>query len=165
VLDLLVNALRESHDDQTKAHEEALKRLQAEHDRLQHRIHVMYIDKLDGRVESDFFHQMSDKWRSEQNRLLQEIQRHQEGDRDYLEDGVQLLRLAQTAGRHFAKGDAHEQRRLLDYVLSNSSWKDGRISASFRQPFNLIAETVAMAARSNSRARGEIASRQSWLGD
>jgi len=53
-LELLVDALREGHIDQTKAHQEALKRLQAEHDRLQQRLHAMNIDKLDGRVESDF---------------------------------------------------------------------------------------------------------------
>lgn len=165
VLDLLVSALRQSHHDEKLEHEAAIDRLQAEYDRLQQRLHAMYIDKLDGRVEAGFFQEMSDKWRSEQNRLLHEIHRHQEGDRDYLEDGVQLLQLAQSAGRLFAKQDAHEQRRLLNFVLSNSSWKSGQIAASFRQPFNMIAQTVAIARRGDASQGAEISSRQSWLGD
>ena len=32
-----------------------------------------------------------------------------------------------------------ERRRLLDFVLSNSTWGNGELRVRFRQPFDLIA--------------------------
>ena len=34
-----------------------------------------------------------------------------------------------------------EKRRLLNFVFSNSSWKDGRLSPVYRKPFDLLAVT------------------------
>jgi hypothetical protein len=34
-----------------------------------------------------------------------------------------------------------EKRRLLNFVLSNSSWKDGRLIPGYRKPFDLLAVT------------------------
>ena len=66
VLEWVRAALRESHADEKRDHEAAIARLQTEYDRLQNRIHAMYIDKLDGRVDAAFFDRMSVEWRAEQ---------------------------------------------------------------------------------------------------
>ena len=49
------HALRASHADEKREHEEAIRRIQAEYDRLQDRIDAMYVDKLDGVVDAEFF--------------------------------------------------------------------------------------------------------------
>ena len=77
VLEWVREALHASHADERREHEEAIKRHQAEYKRLQDRIHAMYVDKLDGRVDAAFFDRMSAQWREEQNRCLREIERHQ----------------------------------------------------------------------------------------
>ena len=46
----MTEALRQSHEDERRYHEEAMTRLQAEYTQLQNRIEPMYVDKLDGRV-------------------------------------------------------------------------------------------------------------------
>jgi site-specific DNA recombinase len=73
VLQWVSAALCESHADQRKEHDDAIARLQAECERLQNRIHAMYIDKFDGRVDRSFYVQMSEQWRVEQEKLMQEI--------------------------------------------------------------------------------------------
>lgn len=55
----MIRALRESHADEQREHEEAIARLQDEQERLRWRIHEMYIDKLDGRADPDFYDRMS----------------------------------------------------------------------------------------------------------
>ena len=52
----------------------------------------------------------------------------------------QLLALARNVQRLFAKQEPREKRRLLDFVLSNCTWEDGNVVATFRQPFDLLAE-------------------------
>jgi hypothetical protein len=55
VLAWVSQALRDSHHDERKFHDEAIGRLQREHRRIQDRIDAMYMDKLDGRIDGDFF--------------------------------------------------------------------------------------------------------------
>ncbi|MEA2836984.1 MAG: site-specific recombinase [Bradyrhizobium sp.] len=102
-----------------KEQDAAIARLQAEYDRLQSRVHAVYVDKLDGRIDNLFFDKLSGDWRKEQDRCLREISLHQTADQSYLEEGAQLLELAQGAARLFQKENAHEKRRLLNFVLSN----------------------------------------------
>ncbi len=71
---------------------------------------------------------------------MQEIIQHQVADRSYINEGVRLIELAHDAERLFVKEEPAEQRRLLDFVLSNSTWKDGVLTPTFRQPFDIIAE-------------------------
>jgi hypothetical protein len=68
VLQWVSTALRESHADQRKDHDAAIARLLTECEPLRNRIHAMYIDKLDGRVDGSFYTQMSEQWRIEQER-------------------------------------------------------------------------------------------------
>ena len=97
VLEWVGDALDASHADERREHEEAIKRLRAEYDRLQTRIHAMYVDKLDGKIDGVFFERMSGEWRREQDRCRREIERHQTADQSYLEEGVRILELAQNA--------------------------------------------------------------------
>jgi site-specific DNA recombinase len=121
-------ALLQSHGDEKRFHEEAIGRLRTEHNRLQHRLNAMYVDKLDGRIDHDFFDQKSTEWRVEQTRQLRAIEEHQAADQDYLTEGVQLPELAGRAYELFRKQDPREQRPLLDFLLSNCIWRDNRLS-------------------------------------
>jgi site-specific DNA recombinase len=127
VLEWVRDALHASHADQRQEHEDAVKRHQAEYKRLQDRINAMYVDKLDGLVDAAFFEKMSNEWREAQNTCLREIERHQEADKSYMDDGVQLLELARKAQELFARQQPHEKRRLLNIVLSNCTWEDGEV--------------------------------------
>jgi hypothetical protein len=56
-----------------------------------------------------------------------------------------LLKLALGARHAFGHQEAREKRRLLNFVLSNSTWKNGELIARFRQPFDIIVEATATA--------------------
>jgi site-specific DNA recombinase len=53
-----------------------------------------------------------------------------------MDEGVQLLELARNAQRLLAKQEPREKRRLLNFLLSNCTWEDGEVVATFRQPFD-----------------------------
>ena len=165
VLSWARTALLESHADEQKEHEAAIGRLQGEHDRLRHRLHAMYVDKLDGRIDGSFYTQMSGQWRTEQDKIAREIARHRTADRSYLEEGAKLIELAHGVQRVFAKQEAQEQRRLLNFVLSNSIWKEGALTVTFRQPFNLIAEATAAASGEEGDGGPNSLAHPVWLGN
>jgi site-specific DNA recombinase len=123
----------------------------------------MYVDKLDGLVDTAFFEKMSNQWRDEQNRCLHEIERHQNADKSYKDEGVTLLDLARNAQRLFAKQEPREKRRLLKFLLSNCTWEDGEAVATFRQPFDMLVETTAASARVGTGEQANSAKNEIWL--
>jgi hypothetical protein len=163
VLEWVRDALHASHTDERREHEDAIKRHQAEYKRLDDRIHAMYVDKLDGLVDAAFFEKMSNQWREEQNRCQREIDRHQNADKSYLEEGVALLELARNAQRLFAKQEPREKRRLLNFLLSNCTWEDGEVVVTFRQPFDMLAETIVETRNENAPEGAPSRGFEKWL--
>lgn len=163
VMDWIVNALRESHQDEKAFHDEAIGRLQAEYRRLQDRIDAMYVDKLDGRIDNGFFDRKSAEWRTEQDRLLRDVATHQSANRTYIEEGVQLLRLADRAHTLFERQEPVEKRRLLNSLLSNCVWKDGVLTAEYRQPFDMLALAREAAGDQVRESAAKTASFEKWL--
>ncbi len=156
-------ALRVSHGDEKQHHDDAIRRIQAEYDRLQNRIDAMYIDKLDGRIDTDFFDRKAAEWRSEQQKCLELIRGHQDANQTYLNEGIRLLELAQKAGRLFRQQSAAEKRRLLGFVLSNCTWKDGQLTAAYRQPFDLLAKNVIVLETKKPAERTQTGNFDNWL--
>ena len=162
VLDWVREALTESHEDERRAHDEAIERLQAEYARLQHRLDAMYVDKLDGRIDTASFDRMAAAWRSEQADCRRLNEQHEAANQSYMAEGVRLLELARNARRLFEKQEAREKRRLLDFLVSNCSWKDGQLTTEFRQPFDALADTVMAAASASAAGRSESAKNEIW---
>jgi site-specific DNA recombinase len=108
---------------------------------------------------------MSNQWREEQNRCQREIDRHQSAEQSYMDEGVQILELARKAQRLFERQKPRQKRRLLNFVLSNCTWEDGEVVATFRQPFDLLAETTAIAARHGAGNTANLAKGEIWLRD
>ena len=156
--------MRESHATSRQEQQEAIERLITVERKLQTRIDAMYLDKLDGRITTDFFDGKSAEWRTEQKNCLEHIQRLRSTDQSYIEDGVRILELAQNARRLFDLQDPAEKRRLLDFVVSNSTWKGGNLSVTYRQPFDLIAETALRSGGAIAENGLENAKTEIWLG-
>src|SRR4051794_36719438 len=115
-------------------------------------------------VDTAFFDRMSNQWREEQNRCQREIDRHQNADKSYKDEGVALLNLARNTQRLFAKQESREKRRLLNFVLSNCTWEDGEVVATFRKPFDILAETAIAASRIEPGEKAKSAKSEIWLG-
>jgi len=141
VMKWVTEALRQSHRDEKQFREQAVGRLQAEDTKLQDRLDKMYEDKLDGVVSTEFFERKSREWSAEQSSLLSQIEDHQRANESYLGEGVRLLELAQNAYFLYLKQPPREKRKLLNFVVSNSTWKGGELAAALRQPFNMLAVT------------------------
>ena len=147
VVTFVRDSLRESHEDERRFHDEAVANLQGEYQRLQNRIDTMYLDKLDGRVDARFYDGKSTEWRKEQKAILRDIQRHQQANTNYLDEGLRILDIACRAEKLFREQDHQERRDLLGFVLADASWKDGKLHGSFRLPFSLIADANARTAK------------------
>jgi site-specific DNA recombinase len=163
--ELVAEGLKSSHVDQAKEHAEALKRLQTEYDRIQSRIQAMYVDKLDGKVDAGMFEQLSADWRKQQDKCLREIRRYQAADQHYLEEGITVLEMSRNARRLFDREQPMEKRRLLNFMVSNSTWANGELNSTLREPFRSIAEMAKFTSRPEAKGGKGFADHPGWLGN
>jgi site-specific DNA recombinase len=132
--------VRVSHSEEKQHHNDAVGRIQAEYDRFQIRIDEIYIDKLDGRIDTGFFDREAVEWRDKQQKCQELIRDHRDANQTYFDEGIRLLELAQKAGRLLPQQSSAEKRRLLGFVPANCTWKDARLAAAYRRPFLLLAK-------------------------
>lgn len=78
---------------------------------------------------------------------------------------MQILELARNAPRLCGRQEPRQKRRLVNFVPSNCTWEDSEVVATFRQPFDLLAETTAIAARCGAGNTANSANVENWLGD
>jgi hypothetical protein len=94
---------------------------------------------------------------------MRDIGSHQTANRSYIGEGVQLLELAHNAHALFESQPATEKRKLLDFVLSNCTWKGGELTAKYRQPFDVLAVAVASEQQGMGEGMAETARNDIWL--
>jgi site-specific DNA recombinase len=162
VLAWVTTALREGHGDEKKVHDEAIANLQREDKRIQDRIDTMYLDKLDGRIEAEFFDRKAAEFRSDQCRIMRDLEAHRAANRSYIDEGIQLLDLSRRAHSLFESQPPSEKRKLLDFVVSNCRWKDRQLEAIYRHPFDLIALATQAGNRSGHAVDPESGHFDSW---
>jgi site-specific DNA recombinase len=159
----LTKALGDSHADEQKEHMEAVGRFQAEYDALRQRLHALYSDKLEGRIDRDVFDTFAADCHAKQEACLRGIERHQAAEEGYMQEGIRLLELAGGAQKFFKQQSAAEKRELLGFVLSNSVWKNGTLTGTFRKPFDLIVETAGLAGSEAGDGAEFSAGHMVWL--
>ena len=123
----------------------------------------MYIDKLDGKITDAFFMEKSAEWRDEQNRIKDKTDQLQTASEHYIAEGVALLELAQNAYHLFVKQPAREKRRLLNFLVSNCIWKDGELTITYKQPFDLLAEYASKPDGAANENSAENVRFEKWL--
>jgi hypothetical protein len=73
------------------------------------------------------------------------------------------LELSKKAYFLYKQQNSSEKRKLLNFVCSNSIWKDHTLTATFRQPFDLLAITNTTWQRKGRRNVLPAAFFNSWL--
>ena len=148
VLELVKDALMESHRDEKEYHDQQIQRLNKQYSTLQNRIDRMHVDKLDGKISEDFYQENLDEWREEQNGILDRVKAHQQANVNYFEKGVNILELANRAYSLYLQQTAEEKRKLLGYILLNCTLIKGTLYPTYRKPFDILAKGLT---RSNWR--------------
>lgn len=141
-LEWIKEALRESHKDEREFHDKAVSNLQVQYKKLQGRIDRSYDDKVDGKISEDFWREKTGSWKDKQEKLLVRIKAHKGADTAYLEEGVQILELANRAYSLYLTQSAKEKARLLRAILSNCTLENGTPRFTYRKPFDILAEGV-----------------------
>jgi hypothetical protein len=105
---------------------------------LQNRIDQSYLDKLDKKINEDFWLEQNRKWLSEKEDLSIKLVSFQKADANYLEHVGFILELARKASRLFKQANTTQKRKLVGMLFSNCLLKDGKLDLELKPPFDKI---------------------------
>ena len=125
-----------SSDLTERACEQALRRDQAELERVERRLGVLYDDRLDGRIDASAYDKRAGEIREQQDHVRRRMSERQAAQLPPTNQAVDLMALASNAAELFVEQPGAEQQKLLHLVLENASWKGGELRMSFRGPFS-----------------------------
>lgn len=138
VAEMLRVALRSSHHDEQRYHNEQISQLNTRYNRLQERIDKMYIDKLDGLIPEKEFLERNREWRNEQQALLDRKKLLQDANQNYVDLGSRIIELAEKSYHLFSGQPPFKKAKLLKILLSNCSYREGKLLPEWRKPFDLL---------------------------
>ena len=131
---------------------------------LQRRLDTAYDDRLDGRISVEMYERKANEWRTDQARVLREIEVHTNANRSYMEDGIALVELAGRAGVLYASAEFPARRQLLNFVTSNSVWRGDNLEVRWRRPFDLLAQSLTEARKNDAPGEPSGGKRSLWSG-
>ena len=123
--------------DQTEqaAREQTARRQQMELERLQARMEMLYDDRLDGRIDAATYDKKAGEIREQQEQIRQKIRTADAKLLPSAREAVDLMMATVKAADRFAKQSGSEQRKLLQLVVKEASWKGGELRMLLREPF------------------------------
>jgi site-specific DNA recombinase len=75
------------------------------------------------------------------------------------------LEMSRNARRLFDREQPMEKRRLLNFMVSNSTWANGELNSTLREPFRSIAEMAKFTSRPEAKGGKGFADHPGWLGN
>jgi site-specific DNA recombinase len=116
--------------------EQAMRRDQAELERVERRLEVLYDDRLDGRIDASAYDKRAGEIRQQQDQVRRRMSERQPDRLPPVNQAVDVMALASKAANLFVEQPGAEQQKFLRLVLENASWKGGELRMSFRKPFS-----------------------------
>ena len=149
----IVAALKASQKDELEFHRQAVDDLNRELGKIRSRMSQAYEDKLDGKIDEQIWSDLHSKYKTQQETLERQLSAHLIADRSYLQQGIQILALANKAYDLYLRQPHEERAKLLQFLLLNSTLKDGNLCATYRKPFDMLANGVSHQRR---RPQGDL---------
>jgi site-specific DNA recombinase len=163
VLNWLGDAVLESDRTEQAAREKNVERLQKQYDQIKIRIETMYMDKLDGRITTEFYDERAALWRREQEVIQRKIQDIQRAAPAPIDQAVDMLRLTSQACHLFLQEPVSEQRRLLQILIKDAAWKDGALRTTLFEPFDVLRHSNSESHRKEKEKGGSMNDIGIWL--
>ena len=123
ILDWVTRSSKEDQEGTKKKQTDRLIKLEDQYSKLQRRLDLMCEDKLDGRIDQEFYERKSKDWKQQQVEISRQILALKRSDMPCLSEGVQLLELAQRTVVFYDQRSNREKRRILNFVCSNLIWQ------------------------------------------
>jgi site-specific DNA recombinase len=136
----MVDGLKEINGVKDNELAERRQFLNAEISRLNNRLSQLYEDKLDGVIDSSFYSRKAKEGQERLADVQEQLERLQSASETHMALGLQILEFAKDAHPLFNLVENTEKAKLLKIVFSKCTLKDGKLSPTYKKPFDVLVE-------------------------
>ena len=142
VLRILEKALNEAHTNDVERDKAAHAQLTRAYESAQRRLDILYDDKADGKITTEFYERKRREYTRENEEALEALNRLDEGNTEYYRAGCAIHELAAHAAQVYQSRDAsvEEKRLLLSKAFSNLTLSDQDIKPTYTLAFEFLCE-------------------------
>lgn len=132
------NSLQERINYQKTCTEQIEKELQ----RVEKHIRQAYSDKLYEIITESFWKEQNSQLLTEKENLTIKLDSLTKPKTDHITKIQSILELAKNAFQLYKKANAEQKRKLMGYLFSNCSLRDGYLDLELHEPYSLIREAA-----------------------
>lgn len=146
--ELIRSGLKKSAEDHQETMEGEKENYLQQKKTYERRLHKLYLDQVDGLIDSDFYQKMRSEWQLELDEINRRLASLDHADKSYYDRGVLFLKYAQKINAYWKalKGDSYEEKilkgELLKVILTEGRLADGTLKYQFRKPFDDLAKLL-----------------------
>ena len=134
----ILKTLRACHKDEVGQNERAISQLSKRKTEILNKIDRAYEDKLDGRIDPEFWETKNAKWRMEIAEIESQIKTFSEPNVNWYEDGIKIIELTKRLYPLWLVQDSTEKRKMVQILLSNLTLDGANLHHNWRKPFNYL---------------------------
>jgi len=150
-IDGIVEGLKKSNEGKNLYHQEAIKALRQEYDKVQQRLSRLMDMMLDASITKDEYDKKLKELKEKQHDIDIQLQEHTQADENYYITAGTVLNLAKGALSLFESlgrsSKVDKQRDLLNFLLQNCVANGKKLEFSLRSPFDEILNTSKIITR------------------
>ena len=105
---------------------------------IRQRLDQVYLDKLEGKIDVEFWERKSAEWRAEEQQVTMVLAGLDQASPDRLLNASRILELANKARFLYVSQNPSEKAKLLRMVVSNCTIDSATLYPTYRKPFDLI---------------------------
>ncbi len=134
----LVKAMEDSVAMQRREVDEAIAKLQKDEQRIRDEMTQIYLDKIRRELPAALYIDIHARLQRELGETDQRLREIKLADAKSYNHGLAILEVAETAGIRFKMAESSIRRDILKDVVSNCSYRDGKVDVSMLEPFDSL---------------------------
>lgn len=135
-IDYIKQGLKESLADKKEFSEQMRSNLEAEASRIRHRIDKITNEYYDDLVDAKFYNDKRLQWNKDLDDVMIKLEALHNAEKKYYEEGVRIIETLKNAYTLYKQQTSTEQRKLLNYLLSNCKLEGRKVSYDYNLPFS-----------------------------
>lgn len=160
VMDWLLKALKQSHQDEIFYNSSAIDELTKTHEQAKNRLDRLYDDKLDGKISEEYYDRKFKQYSQEKEKVVQAMKDHSKAGTKYISSAHEIFELSQKSKDLYLRGRIDQKRKLITSVFTNLMLNEGILKFDYTKAFELLIKAVEATNRSKtvftSKIDGEI---------
>ena len=135
-IDYIKRGLRESLRDKQEFTEELRTNLQAEENRIRHRIDKLTDEYYEDKISAEFYNEKRIKWTHDLEDIIIKREALHNTEKKFYEEGVRIIETLKNAHWLYQRQNNSEKREMLNYLLSNVTLNGEKVSYDYNLPFS-----------------------------